>query len=78
MAMRIQFWDEIGDTLFAIAVAGAIGFGAANLAVEVTKERAAFDAAAASQKVGQLVPTPQAPNAGNTEAGGTPPSALNF
>jgi hypothetical protein len=77
MAMRIQFWDEIGDTLFAIAVAGAIGFGAANLAVEVTKERAALDIAA-SQKIGQLAPTPPAPSAGDTEAGGTPPSALNF
>jgi hypothetical protein len=77
MAMRIQFWDEIGDALFAIAVAGAIGFGAANLAVEVTKERAAFDTAA-SQTIGQLAPTPRAPNAGDTEVGGTPPSALNF
>jgi hypothetical protein len=77
MAMRIQFWDEIGDTLFAIVVAGAIGFGAANLAVEVTKERAAFDAAA-SQKVGQLAPIPQPPNAGALETRNTPASGLNF
>jgi len=76
--MRNQFWDEIGDTLFAVAMAGAIGFGAANLAVQVNKERAAFDATAASQKLGQLAPTPQAPNAGTTDDGSAPPSALNF
>ena len=53
--MRIDYLDELGDTLFVIAMAGAIGFGAANLAVQVTKERAAFDAAAISQKMGQLI-----------------------
>jgi hypothetical protein len=30
MAMRNEFLDEIGDTLFAVAVAGAIGLSAAN------------------------------------------------
>jgi hypothetical protein len=46
--MQIHFMDEIGDTLFAIAMAAAIGFGAANLAVQVNKERAALDAAIAA------------------------------
>jgi hypothetical protein len=54
MAMRdqftqfTQFTEEIGDTLFAIAMAVAIGIGAANLAVQVSKERAALDAAIAT------------------------------
>jgi hypothetical protein len=47
--MRNEFLDEIGDTLFAVAVAGAIGLSAANLAIQVNKGRAAFDASAASQ-----------------------------
>jgi hypothetical protein len=47
--MRNEFLDEIGDTLFAVAVAGAIGLSAANLAIQVNKERAAFDASAESQ-----------------------------
>jgi hypothetical protein len=54
MAMRNEFLDEIGDTLFAVAVAGAIGIGAANLAIQVNKERAALDASAASHTLGQL------------------------
>jgi hypothetical protein len=48
MAMRDQFTEEIGDTLFAVAMAVAIGIGAANLAVQVSKERAALDAAIAA------------------------------
>jgi hypothetical protein len=54
MAMRDEFLDEIGDALFPIAVAGAIGLSAANLAIQVNKERAAFDASAASHMLGQL------------------------
>jgi hypothetical protein len=54
MAMRSEFLDEIGDTLFAVAVAGAIGLSAANLAIQVNKERAAFDASAASHMLDQL------------------------
>lgn len=46
--MRNEFLDEIRDTLFAVAVAGAIGLSAANLAIQVNKERAAFGASAAS------------------------------
>ena len=46
--MRDQFTEEIGDTLFAVAMAVAIGIGAANLAVQVGKERAALDAAIAA------------------------------
>ena len=46
MAMRHLFTEEIGDTLFAVAMAVAIGIGATNLAVQVGKERAALDAAA--------------------------------
>ena len=51
--MRSEFFDEIGDTLFALAVAGAIGLSAANLAIQVNKERAAFDASAASHMLDQ-------------------------
>jgi hypothetical protein len=40
--MNNHLWDEIGDTLFAIAMAAAIGLGVANLAVQVSKERAAL------------------------------------
>jgi hypothetical protein len=57
MAMRTEFLDELGDTLFAVAMAGAIGLSAANLAIQVNKERTAFDAAAMSRQVGQL-PSP--------------------
>jgi hypothetical protein len=46
--MRDQFTEEIGDTLFAVAMAVAIAIGAANLAVQVSKERAALDAAIAA------------------------------
>jgi hypothetical protein len=42
---RSEFWDEFGETFFVVAVALAIGIGAANLAIQVNKERAAFDAA---------------------------------
>jgi hypothetical protein len=35
-------------------VAGAIGLSAANLAIQVNKERTAFDASAASHMVGEL------------------------
>jgi hypothetical protein len=48
MVMRDLFTEEIGDTLFAIAMAVAIGIGAANLAVQVGKGRAALDAAIAT------------------------------
>jgi hypothetical protein len=61
MAMHESFWDEIGDTLFAVAMAAAIGIGAANLAVQVNKERAAFDAASqASETLGGAVEPPPA------------------
>jgi len=43
--MRTKFLDEIGDTIFAIAMAAGIGIGASNLAIQVTKERAVLDAA---------------------------------
>jgi hypothetical protein len=58
--MRIQFFDELGDTLFAVAMVGAIGLAASNLAVQVNKERGAFDAAAIMRQVGQ-VPSPPSP-----------------
>jgi len=54
MAMRNEFLDEIGDTLFAVAVAGAIGLSAEILPSQVNKGRAAFDASAASHMFGQL------------------------
>jgi hypothetical protein len=78
MAMRGELLDKIGDTLdtlFAVAMAAAIGLGAANLAVQLNKERAAFDAAAASQKLGQSVHPPLPPDAGITDADKT---GLNF
>ena len=43
--MRNEFLDEIGDTIFAIAIAAAIGLAAANLAIQITNERAVLDAA---------------------------------
>jgi len=70
--------DEIGDTLFAVAMVAAIGFAAANLAVQVNKERAAFDAAAASQKLGQLAYPPLSPRIGRTNGDETLPAGLNF
>jgi hypothetical protein len=70
--MRNHFLD--GDTLFAVAVAAAIGFSAANVAIQVTKERAAFDASAVSQKLGQLA---YPPGAADTHAN-EPAGVLNF
>jgi len=74
--MRNDFLDEIGDMLFAVAVAAAIGLGAANLAIQVNKERAALDASAAGQKLGQLAypPLPGTADTRSDEAGGP----LNF
>lgn len=74
--MRKQFFDEIGDTLdtfFAVAMAAAIGFGAANLAIQLNKDRAALDAAAASEKL--AVHAPLSPDAEITDAD---KSRLNF
>jgi hypothetical protein len=74
--MRNEFLDEIGDTLFAVAVAGAIGLSAANLAIQVNKERAALDASAASHMLGQLAYPQQR---GTSEAHGNEPAGqLNF
>jgi hypothetical protein len=73
--MRNDGLDEIGDTLFAVAIAAAIGFGAANLAVQVNKERATFDAAAATQKFGQLDRPPLSPNDADTGADKTVPAS---
>jgi hypothetical protein len=76
MAMRSEFLDEIGDTLFAVAVAGAIGLSAANLAIQVNKDRAAFDASAASHRLGQLAYPQQR---GTSDARGHEPAGqLNF
>jgi hypothetical protein len=61
VAMRNEFWNEIGDTLFMVAIAVAIGVVAANLAIQVNKERAAFDAA--NQQIGQLVDPLASPDA---------------
>jgi hypothetical protein len=43
--MRHDCLDEIGDTIFAIGVAAAIGFGVANLPVQFTNKRAVLDSA---------------------------------
>jgi len=61
MALRNEFLDEIADTLFAVAVAGAIGLGAANLAIQLNNERAAFDAATAIHRLAQLAYPPLPP-----------------
>jgi len=42
--MKNEFFDEIGDTIFAIVMAAAIGLAVANLAIEITA-RAVLDAA---------------------------------
>ena len=47
--MRNWFID-FGDTLFAVAIAAAIGICAANLAVQIQKERDAIDAAIAKDQ----------------------------
>jgi hypothetical protein len=74
MAMRNEFFDQIGDTLFAAAIAAAIALGAANIPIQVNKERAVLEAAAAGQKLGQLVYPPPPRNAEETAADNTPPA----
>jgi hypothetical protein len=65
MAMRTKLLDEIADKIdlvFVVAMAVAIGVAAVNLARQLNSDQAAFDAAAASQKLGQLVyPMPPGP-----------------
>jgi hypothetical protein len=76
MAMRSEFLDEIGDTIFAVAVAGAIGLSATNLAIQVNKGRAAFDGSAVSHTIGQLA-YPQQRGAPDGHAD-EPAGQLNF
>lgn len=76
--MRNESLDEIGDTLFAVAVAAAIGLSAANLAIQVNKERAAFDARAASPNLSQLARPPRLPDTDARDINNTPPTGLNF
>jgi hypothetical protein len=76
MAMRNEVFDEIGDAIFAVAVAGAIGLGAANLAVQVNKERAGLDSSAATHMRDQLA-YPQRPS-GTDARVHEPDSQLNF
>jgi hypothetical protein len=45
VTMRTEFLDDIGDAIFAIAMAAGIGLAAANLAIQVAQERAALDTA---------------------------------
>ncbi len=47
--MKNEFLDEIGDTIFAIVMAAAIGLAVANLAIEITA-RAVLDAASTSHE----------------------------
>jgi hypothetical protein len=75
-AMRSELLDEIGDTLFAVAVAGAIGLSAANLAIQVNKKRATFNASAASHTIGGL---DYPPHQGTPDARAREPAGqLNF
>lgn len=76
--MRSEFLNEIGNTLFAVAVAVSIGFGAANLAIQVNKERAASGADAVTPKLSHLVHPPQWPDARTTDLDKTLPTGLNF
>jgi len=69
--MRNEFFDQIGDMLFAVAIAGAIGLSAANIPIQVNKERAVL---AASQNTGQFAYPPPPRNAGETAADATPPA----
>jgi hypothetical protein len=59
--MRTEFLDEIGDTIFAIAMAAGIGIGASNLAIQVTKERAVLDAASRGHENVSTMTMRQAP-----------------
>jgi hypothetical protein len=74
MAMRNEFFDQIGDMLFAAAIAAAIALSAANIPIQVNKERAVLNAAAASQNAGQLVYSPPPRNSGEAAADRTPPA----
>ena len=47
--MKNEFLDEIGDTIFTIAMAAAIGLAVANLAIQITA-RAVLDAASVGQE----------------------------
>jgi len=76
--MRNEFLDEIGDTLFAVAVAGAIGLGAANLAIQVNKAKAASDADTASQKLSRFAYPPRSLDTQITDFDKTMPTRLNF
>ena len=78
--MRNEFLDEIGDTLFAVAVAGAIGLSAANLAIQVNKEKAASDAEAPSQKLSDFTHPPRSPDTQirRTDVDKIVPGGLNF
>jgi hypothetical protein len=49
MAMKNELLDEIGDTIFTIAIAAAIGLAVANLAIQITA-RAVLDAANVGQE----------------------------
>jgi len=72
--MRNALFDEIGDMLFAAAIAAAIGIGAANIPIQVNKERAALEAAATSQKLGPVVYPPTSRDGGDIDTDKTPPA----
>ena len=76
--MQSEFLDEIGDTLFAAAVAAAIGLAAANLAIQVNKEQAAFDAGTGSPKLSRIVLPPPSQYGPTTDVDKTGPTGLNF
>jgi hypothetical protein len=70
--VRTDFFDEVSDTIFAIAMAAAIGFGAANIGLQVSKQWAASGAAAASQTLRVQPPRPR--NAEIMAPEATPPA----
>jgi hypothetical protein len=76
--MRNEFLDEIADTLFAVAVAGAIGVGAANLAIQVNKERAASDPDTASQTLSHFAYPPRSQDTQIMDFDKSMPTRLNF
>ena len=72
--MRNELFDEIGDALFTAAIAAAIGIGAANIPIQVNKERAALEAAAASQRLGPVAYPPSSRDVGDIDSDKTPPA----
>jgi hypothetical protein len=64
--VRTELFDELSDTIFTVAIAAAIGLGAANIGVEVTKQQAASHAPA-GEKLGKFSEPSRSPSPGRTD-----------